>query len=197
MGEQILTYTLGQNLYLNVTNRCTNNCLFCIRHTPGGIGYNLWLEREPSVGEVVDAIRDPLAYREVVFCGYGEPLLRLDLVREVAAWLKKRGATVRINTNGQANLVFGQNIVPSLKGLVDAVSISLNAHAEDVYRKICRPSFGEKAYGAVLEFARACAGEIPKVILTAVEWPGVDMEKCREIARGLGVEFRLRRLVSG
>lgn len=197
MGEQILTYTLGQKLYLNVTNRCTNNCLFCIRHTPGGIGYNLWLEREPSVEEVIRAIKDPLAYREVVFCGYGEPLMRLELVREVASWLKKRGAAVRINTNGQANLLYGQNIVPALKGLVDAMSISLNAHAEDVYRKVCRPVFGEKAYGAVLEFARACVGEIPKVVLTAVEWPEVDMQKCREIAHGLGAEFRPRHFVGG
>lgn len=197
MGEQILAYKLGQNLYLNVTNRCTNNCLFCIRHTPSGIGYDLWLVREPSAEEVIKAVKDPLAYREVVFCGYGEPLLRLDLVREVAAWLKKKGAMVRVNTNGQANLIFGRNVVPALKGLVDTVSISLNAHAEEVYRKVCRPSFGEKAYGAVLEFARACVGEIPRVVLTAVEWPGVDAQKCREIARSLGAEFRLRRLVNG
>lgn len=197
METQTVAYVLGKNLYLNITNRCTNDCLFCIRHTPRGIGYNLWLKHEPTAEEVIRAVKDPAAYCEVVFCGYGEPLIRLELVKEVATWLKKRGATVRANTNGHANLIHGRNIVPELKGLLDAVSISLNAHSAASYQEICRPVYGEKTYEAVLEFARICAREIPRVVLTAVKWPGVDVEKCREIAQGLGLEFRLRSFVGG
>ncbi|WP_242839675.1 radical SAM protein [Desulfofundulus thermocisternus] len=90
MADQIVAYSLGQNLYLNITNRCTNNCLFCIRHTPRGIGYNLWLKYEPSPEEVLAAIKEPASYQEIVFCGYGEPLLRLDTVKKIASHLKKK-----------------------------------------------------------------------------------------------------------
>ncbi|MGB9802615.1 MAG: TatD family nuclease-associated radical SAM protein [Desulfofundulus sp.] len=188
-----MAYPLGQNLYLNITNRCTNNCLFCIRHTTAGIGYNLWLKQEPSPEEVLKAVQDPTIYREVVFCGYGEPLMRLEAVIKIAEQLKKKGGQVRINTNGQANLIYQKNVVPELKNLVDAISISLNAHSAERYLEICRPIYGEKAYQAVLDFTRSCVGQIPRVILSVVEWPGVDVEKCREIAFKLGTEFRLRK----
>lgn len=193
MAGQVVAYPLGQNLYLNITNRCTNNCLFCIRHTSEGVGYDLWLNQEPSPEEVLAAVQDPTCYREIVFCGYGEPLMRLEVVRKVAEQLKKRGAQIRINTNGQANLVYQRNVVLELKDLADAICISLNAQSADRYLEICRPIYGEKAYQAVLDFARCCVRQIPKVVLSVVEWPGVDVEKCREIARKLGTEFRLRR----
>ncbi|SHF50308.1 radical SAM protein, TatD family-associated [Desulfofundulus australicus DSM 11792] len=193
MADQIVSYSLGQNLYLNITNRCTNNCLFCIRHTPRGIGYNLWLKYEPSPEEILAAIKEPASYQEIVFCGYGEPLLRLDTVKKIASHLKKKDAKIRINTNGQAGLIYQKNIVSDLKDLVDIICISLNAHSASSYLKICRPVYGEKAYQAVLDFARSCVGQIPRVILSVVDWPGVDVEKCREIARKLGAEFRLRK----
>ncbi len=193
MAEQIVAYTLGKNLYLNITNRCTNNCLFCIRHTVEGVGYDLWLKHEPSLEEVLAAVPDPTRYQEIVFCGYGEPLMRLELVRKAAEQLKQMGARIRINTNGQANLIYGRNVVPELKDLVDTVCISLNAQSVARYVEICRPIYGEKAYQAVLDFACCCVGKIPRVVLSVVQWPGVDVERCREIARKLGGEFRLRR----
>ncbi|MHB8985732.1 MAG: TatD family nuclease-associated radical SAM protein [Eubacteriales bacterium] len=194
MTSQIVTYLFGDSLYLNITNRCTNDCLFCIRHTSEGIGhYDLWLDHEPDLKETLSAAGDITRYREVVFCGYGEPLVRADLVLAAAWEFKKKGAAVRINTNGQANLIHGRNIAAGLKGLVDSVSISLNAADPKTYVEICRPQAGTEAYAAMLEFAGECRLYVPVVTLTAVEWPGVDMEKCRRITRDLGVGFRLRR----
>lgn len=192
MSEQIITYEIDDRLYLNITNRCTNKCVFCIRDTRDGVGYNLWLKREPSPAEVIEAAGDVRGYSEVVFCGYGEPLLKYDLVREVAGELKARGAMVRINTNGQASLLHNQNVARGLHGLVDTINISLNAHSPEKYMELCRPAFGEKAYPALLDFARECKKYIPGVVLSVVDWPGVDVDVCRKIASSLGAGFRLR-----
>ncbi|MEW6698396.1 MAG: TatD family nuclease-associated radical SAM protein [Bacillota bacterium] len=190
----IVSYQIGESLYLNITNRCLNKCAFCIRQTEKGVGYNLWLQKEPSLTEVLAAVKDPGQYKEIVFCGYGEPLSRLDIVKETSADLKRNGArSIRVNTNGQANSLYGRNIVPELTGLIDVISISLNAQNAVTYVKLCQPAEGEEAYYSMLNFARKCAGVIPRVILSVVEWPGVDVEACRSIARDLGAEFRLRK----
>jgi TatD DNase family protein len=128
----------------------------------------------------------------VVFCGYGEPLIRLDLVKEVAAWLKQRGVRVRINTDGQANLVHRRNVLPELEGLVDAVSVSLNAPDAETYQRLCRSKFGESGFQAVKDFLAAAKQHIPSVTATAVGLPGIDLEACRKVAAGIGVEFRER-----
>lgn len=143
--------------------------------------------------EVLDAVGDLKRYKEVVFCGYGEPLVRADLVIEAAEELKRQGAYVRVNTNGQSDLLNSYDVTPFFSGRVDAVCISLNAHDETTYLKICRPAFGSGAFQAVLEFASRCKVYVPRVILSVVEWPGVDVTACREIAFRLGVEFLLRR----
>lgn len=198
MDEQFtISYQIGQALYLNITNRCSNKCAFCIRETEKGVGYHLWLREEPTAEEVMASIEDPQQYQEIVFCGYGEPLARLDVVKKVCTELKKGGAkSIRLNTNGQASLFYGRDIVPELAGLVDTVSISLNAHNATTYVALCAPKEGEEAYYALLDFAKKCAGVIPRVVLSVVEWPGVDVEACRDIARDLGVEFRVRKPVS-
>lgn len=189
-----LSYQIGDTLYLNITNRCTNRCAFCIRDTEEGVGYQLWLDREPTADEILTTVENPAQYREIVFCGYGEPLCRLDVVKEVASSLKRQGAqSIRINTNGQANQFYGRNIVPDLAGLVDVMSISLNAQNAVTYADICHPQEGEEAFYAMINFARKCVGVIPKVVLSVVEWPGVDVEACRTIASDLGAEFRLRK----
>ncbi|GAB6181016.1 hypothetical protein JCM14036_23350 [Desulfotomaculum defluvii] len=191
----IVSYQIGETLYLNITNRCLNKCAFCIRETPTGIGYNLWLNKEPTAQEVLAAIKEPTMFKEIVFCGYGEPLSRLDVVKEVAKSLKETGAkSIRVNTNGQANRYYGYNVVPELVGLVDTISISLNAQNAATYTEICKPADGENSYYAMLEFARKCVGTIPRVILSVVEWPGVDVEACSIIAQDLGAEFRQRKL---
>ncbi|OPX86264.1 MAG: molybdenum cofactor biosynthesis protein A [Pelotomaculum sp. PtaB.Bin104] len=193
MASNVYAYRIGAALYLNITNRCTNDCVFCVRRTEEGVGYyDLWLEKEPSLEELLEAAGDVRRYREVVFCGYGEPLIRVDLVVEAARALKAQGVSVRVNTNGQAGLYHGRNIAAELAGLVDTISISLNASDAAHYAALCRPGQGEEAFPAILEFAAQCTKYIPTVILTVVRWPGVDIARCRQIARDLGVYLRVR-----
>jgi TatD DNase family protein len=138
------------------------------------------------------AIGDARGYDEVVFCGYGEPLLRLDLIREVAAWLKGQGITVRVNTDGLANLVHGRNVLPELSGLVDVVSVSLNAADSATYAELCRPPGGTDAFPAVCDFIREATRHIPTVIATAVALPGLDTIPIRRLAESLGATYRER-----
>ncbi len=194
MKDFVLAYNIGDRLYLNITNRCTNQCAFCIKNTERGVGYNLWLEREPGADEVIGSLGILSPYSEIVFCGYGEPLVRIDLVRKVAGYLKKKcRKPVRVNTNGHADLIHGPGSVVKLRGLVDRINVSLNAHCSEKYLEICRPMFGPGAYEAVVKFAESCIGVIPEITLSVVEWPGVDIEKCREVAKILGVNFCLRK----
>jgi TatD DNase family protein len=188
----VIAYRIRNNLYLNITNRCTNKCSFCIKfHTDYVKGHNLRLSEEPTEEELKTAIGDPSQYKEVVFCGYGEPLLRLNLVKSVATWIKQNNGKVRINTNGHGNLIHGRNILPELKGIVDSISISLDAHDEETYNRICRPAF-QNAFGEILNFIKEAKKFIPEVRITVVALEGVDVEKCRKIAEDLGVEFRVR-----
>jgi len=189
-----IAYQIGNSLYLNITNRCTSKCTFCIRYKTKLFNSKneLWLKKEPTAKEIIEAIGDPSRYKEVVFCGYGEPLIRSDAVIEVSKWLNGKGAKVRIDTNGHSNLLHKRNIVPELKGLVDSISISLNAHNAKVYNEICRPDFGEIAFDAIIEFAKECKKYIPEVELTVVGLPQIDIKAAKKIADDLGVSFRVR-----
>ena len=188
-----IAYKIRDSLYLNITNRCTNACIFCAKFEDFVVkGHELKLDHEPDMDELKRAIGDPSRYSEVVFCGYGEPLLRLELVIELSRWLKQQGIKVRINTDGQANLVHGRNILPELAGLVDAVSVSLNAPDQATYQRLCQSSFAEDGYQAVKEFLQLAREHIPEVVASAVTYPGVDIEACRRIAEEIGVEFRVR-----
>ncbi|GAB4390351.1 MAG: TatD family nuclease-associated radical SAM protein [Thermodesulfovibrionales bacterium] len=189
-----IAYRIRDSLYLNITNRCTNRCTFCVKfHSDFVKGHNLRLAGEPSAEELKAAIGDPSAYREVVFCGYGEPLLRLDLVKELSAWIKQRGGRVRVDTNGQGNLIHGRDILPELEGLVDSVSVSLDAQDRETYERLCEPEF-PGAFEAVVEFIRRARRHIPAVQATVVGAEGVDVEKCAALAAGLGVPLRVRKL---
>ena len=194
-GEGVIAYPIREGLYLNITNRCTNNCSFCVRMKGDFVkGHMLRLRREPSARELEEAIGDPKKYSEIVFCGYGEPLMRLDVVKEVAKWVKEKGGRVRINTNGQGNLVNGRDILPELAGLVDSFSISLDAQDEETYRKLCAPLHKE-AFGALLAFISGAVKCAPDVQVTVVETEGVDVEACRALAGRLGVKnLRVRKL---
>jgi len=190
-----IVYPIGDSLYLNITNRCTNQCPFCIRYKSRKFNqkYSLWLDREPEADELLKAIGDPKQYKQVVFCGYGEPLIRLELVKEVSAKLKSKfGANIRIDTNGTANLFWGRNILPGLKGLVDSLSISLDADNEEAYEKACHPIFGGKSYSAVLDFIKEAKKYIPEVEASVVDLPTVDLARSKKIAQELGVKFRVR-----
>lgn len=188
-----IAYSIRNSLYLNITNRCTNTCTFCPKFKDFTVkGHQLRLPHEPTITEVLHAIGDPSRYDEVVFCGFGEPLLRLDVIKEVASRMKALGMKTRINTDGQANLVHGRNILPELAGLIDSISVSLNAADAETYQSICNSRYGAEGFAAVQEFLRLAPKHIPSVTATAVALPGLDIEACRRMAKQLGVEFRAR-----
>ncbi len=189
-----IAYKIRNSLYLNITNRCTNRCSFCVRTQSDFVkGHNLRLTREPSSEELIKAIGDPSAFKEVVFCGYGEPLIRLETVKEVARWIKDKSGKVRINTNGHANLIHKRNILPELKHHVDSMSISLDAQDAETYEKLCLPVYDD-AFKGVMDFIIEARKHIPSVQLTVVEAEGVDLDKCKEIADSAGVGFRIRKM---
>ena len=188
-----VAYKIRNSLYLNITNRCSNRCTFCPKFDELTVkGHELKLSHEPELAEVMAAVDAASDFDEVVFCGYGEPLIRLDLVLQVAAQLKGRGLRVRINTDGQANLVHGRNILPELAGLVDALSVSLNAADPQTYARLCNTPFGEAGFPGVCDFLREAKRFVPEVVASAVALPGLDLEPIRALARELGVEFRER-----
>ncbi len=189
----VFAYPIKDGLYLNITNRCPNRCTFCIRENELGVGYDLWLDREPSVEEVLAAAGDVSAYREVVFCGYGEPLLRWEVVVGVAAALKERyRVRIRLNTNGLAEAVLERSILPELEGLIDTISISLNATTAADYHRLCRSDLGLAAFPALLRFIRDSKLYIPQVVVSVVQIPAFDPEPARKLAEELGVELRIR-----
>lgn len=189
----IPAYIYNDKLYLNITNRCTNDCSFCIRNSSRGVGQDLFLDKEPTSTEVLEAIEKLPVSEEITFCGFGEPLLRPEIVVEVSKEIKKRyGSKIRINTNGLSEKVLNKKIVPSLEGIIDTVSISLNAHDAKSYYEFCKPKTGIDSYQAVIDFACESKKFIPRVVLTVVEVPGVDIERCKQISQELSIELRIR-----
>lgn len=193
-----ITYEIENSLYLNITNRCTNHCTFCVRNNAAGVvdGLNLWLEREPTVDEVLVNISklEISKYQEFVFCGYGEPLMRTYDLIEICKKLKDSyEMPIRLNTNGQANLINGRDITPLLEGLVDTISISLNAKDKQGYQALCLSDFGETAFEGILDFTAKCQKHIPHVVLSVVDLISrEDIQACKQIAEGIGVNFRVR-----
>lgn len=202
MKDLKITYELGASLYVNITNRCSNACSFCVRLEHDGVNGkdSLWLEHEPTIDEIKKDFetRNLEKYDAVVFCGYGEPMMRTDAVIEIAKWLKEKNPNVkiRINTNGQANMICGRDITPELEGAIDSVSISLNAENAQKYQQLCKSQFGESAYDGLLEFARLAKEYVPEVAFTVVDiMPKDEIEHCCEIAEDCGVSFRVREFI--
>lgn len=196
-----ITYQVKNAVYVNLTNRCPCNCTFCLRHNgPGVFGSGpLWLEREPTLEETIESLGqwDYERFREVVFCGYGEPTERLDVLLAAAAHLKERDPAlrVRVNTNGLSDLIHGKPTAPLFVGKVDCLSISLNTDDPAEYLSVCRPKFGAAAYPAMLKFTQEAAALLPSVVMTVVGEPVTSLEKqerCRKIAEGLGARLRVR-----
>ena len=196
-----ITYQVKNAVYVNLTNRCPCNCTFCLRQNgPGVFGSGpLWLEREPTLEETMESLGqwDFTRFREVVFCGYGEPTERLDVLLAAAEHLKARDPSlrVRVNTNGLSDLINGKPTAPLFVGKVDCLSISLNTDDPAEYLTLCRPRFGEAAYPAMLKFAKEAAALLPSVVMTVVGEPVTSLEKqarCREIAEGVGARLRVR-----
>ncbi len=198
-----ITYELGNSLYVNLTNRCSNACTFCVRNEHDGVNGkdNLWLDREPTIEEIkADFLkRDLKKYDAIVFCGYGEPTERFDDMILVARWLKELEPDIklRLNTNGQANLISGRDVTPELEGCMDTVSISLNAENSEKYQGLCQSKFGgENAFNGLQEFAKLAKKYVPEVIFSVVDiMPQNEIENCRKIADECGVGFRVREFI--
>lgn len=194
-----ILYELHDNLYVNLTNRCPCSCTFCLRQNRQDMGTSdsLWLEHEPSFEEVTEEFEkfDMDRYKEVVFCGFGEPTEALDVLLKTACFVKDHyQKPVRINTNGLGNLIHGRDITPSFEGLIDTLSISLNTPDPEKYLQIVRPKFGEASHDAMLEFAKSSKKYVPNVVLTTVSTTltSEEEEQCRQICQNLGVTYRIR-----
>lgn len=194
-----IVYSFEGKIYLNITNKCPCRCTFCIRNNDDGLGSanNLWFESDPDINQIKKAIDeyDFSGYdKEVVFCGYGEPLFALDNLIEAAKYIKdKYGLKIRINTNGLGDLINKKPTAILLKGIADSISISLNAPDSESYEKLVRPSFGAKSFGAMLDFAESCKGIIPDIHFSVVDVISKEqIEKCRKIADEHSIPLRVR-----
>lgn len=194
-----ITYAGRNGIYVNLTNRCPCACTFCLRQNRDKVfnSDSLWLEREPTVKEICDSIDtwDLAKYEEIVFCGYGEPTERLEDLLKVAEYIKSKSSIpIRINTNGLADLIAGEKVAHKLEGLIDTVSISLNATNKEDYLKLVRPKFGIDSYDAMLSFTHDCTKYVPNVIMTVVDKVTTkeEQEKSREICESVGATFRVR-----
>ncbi len=192
--RSIIAYPLHGNCYLNITSECTLRCGFCPKYNRSWEvqSYDLRLHREPSAEEVLEAIGDPTQYKEIVFCGLGEPTVRFEVLMIIARGVKQAGGRVRVNTDGLVNLRQGRDVTAEMAEVVDALSISMNAQNEAVYIQHTRPKL-DGAFDAMLEFARLAGERGMAVSLTAIDGlDGVDIAACEKIACELGVSFRRR-----
>lgn len=196
-----IIYTYGGSVYMNITNKCPCSCVFCIRSNGDGLGSaeSLWLKKDPTFDEIkaeIDSF-DFSPYNEVVFCGYGEPTQALDNLIASAKYLKnKLGLKIRVNSNGLSDLINGKETAKLLEGVVDSISISLNAPDAESYQRVSRSKFGEKAFPAMIKFASDCKKYIPKVKFTVVDVITPDeIERSQKIADDMGIQLRVRALI--
>lgn len=197
MPAMNIVYEYQKNLYVNLTNRCTNKCKFCIRFTPSGVdGIDLWLEHEPEIDEVISALEEKhfKAYDEIIFCGYGEPTMRWEVLIAAAKYIKDNSnAKIRLNTNGHANKIANKDITPMMEGLIDSISISLNAENAKKYNEICVCDYGEDGFYEMLDFAKKAKRYVKEVVLSVVDVIGDEaIEECRQIVEDVGVTYRVR-----
>lgn len=203
-------YTIYGNIYINLTNFCSNACEFCVRNhestmdgrefgSHSGEGdYDLWLDREPSYKDVTDILdkMDFSRYKEMVFCGYGEPSARFDLVEMLCIYAHERGIKTRINTNGQGNAILGKDIAPRMCRCIDTINVSLNATDAQSYDRLCHSVYGEKAFDIMLDFAKECVRCGGNVVLSIVDCvPPEQLQKAAEIARDIGAKLRVRKMI--
>ena len=192
-----ILYTYKNEVYVNLTNKCDCSCTFCIRSHKDGVGDadTLWHKTDPTLDEVIDAMDgfDLTDYEELVYCGYGEPTCALDALIASAKYAKEKfGIRVRVNTNGLGSLYNERDIVPELKGVVDVVSISLNAPDEAEYMKVTRPRF-EAAFQGMLDFASECREKGLEVRFTVVDvLPDEEIKASRQLAESMGIGLRVR-----
>ena len=186
-----------EKVYVNLTNKCPCAYTFCLRDTKEMVETNsLWLKREPSAQEIIGEFEkyDLDQFNEVIFCGYGEPTIRLYDIIEIAKYLKRRtNIPLRINTNGLADLIHKKDTAPLLEGLIDTVSISLNASNAEEYLRITRNKFGLESFDAMLKYAVNCKKYVPKVVFTVVDCIGEEeIKACQKVCDNIGIPLRVR-----
>lgn len=190
------TYEYGDNLYINLSNTCTNDCVFCVRQQDSIMGgLNLWLTEDATAKAVIDDLkkRDLSRYAMVVFCGYGEPTSNIDALIEVGKFLRTQNVKIKLNTNGQGSIYHKRDIVPEIAPYIDIVSVSMNECDAEHYQKVSHSEY-DNAYEKVMEFIKECSTLIPKTVVTVVDIiPKEHIEKCQQIADELGVELRVRK----
>lgn len=200
MAEDNLVYLLDGKIYINLTNSCTNECLFCIRSCTDNVkGANLWLSKEATAEDAISQLKKLIkGEKEVVFCGYGEPTLKLEVLKAVAKFIKEtyKDVKIRLNTNGHANFVYKRNILPELKGLVDEISVSLNASTEEQYKTLSQPSIKtDTPLRVVKDFIAECVSEgfdTTASVVSGYKNFDIDIKECEKISKDLGAKFRVR-----
>lgn len=193
-----ILYTYKDQVYANITNKCNCRCRFCIRSHEDGVGDadTLWHKTDPTLEQIKEAMDafDFTGYKELVFCGYGEPTCAIDNLVASAKYAKEKyGLSIRVNTNGLANLYYGKDVIPFLAQAVGSVSISLNAPTSEQYNEVSRPQL-DNAFEGLLQFATECKGQIPSVKLTIVDvLPKEEIEACKKLAASLDIPLRIRK----
>ena len=186
-------YELDGNLYLNVTNRCTNNCDFCVRTHKTYKSFPLWMTKEPSFEDFLPLLKDLDRYKEIVFCGYGEPMFRFDLVVKLGTYLRARGYKTRMNTNGQGDLINGFPTARGLAPALDKINVSLNAPDPASYQAVCHSRFGEAAFGALIAFAHDCQNAGIDTVFSIVDTiPAEQIEACKALSEREGIPLYIR-----
>ena len=195
-------YVLDGNLYLNLTNRCSNGCDFCVRNERTSYyGNYLWLRHgDPTPDKVIAAVKglgDITKFKEAVFCGFGEPTYRVAEMVELCDYFHEKGLSTRLNTNGQGNLINKRDIVPELKGKIDLVNVSLNASCAEKYQPICRSQFGESGFEALVEFAKLCRKNGIACRFSIVDCIGeAEVEACKRLAESVKIPLYIRKYIT-
>ena len=191
-------YTLDGNLYVNLTNKCSNGCDFCVRNERTSYyGNYLWLRHgDPTAEKVIAAANgmgDLSRFKEAVFCGFGEPTYKIAEMTALCDYFHEKGLKTRLNTNGQGNLINKRDIVPELKGKIDFVNISLNASCAEKYQPICRSQFGEAGFAGLIEFAKLCRRNGVPCRFSIVDCIGEEeVEACKRLAQSVNIPLYIR-----
>jgi TatD DNase family protein len=192
--ETKYTYRIKNSLYVNITNRCNADCFFCTHKSDAIIdGYNLKMTKniEPPAEKYIEEIGNPSRYNEIVFCGYGEPTIRWDVVKKIAGYVKNNGGRTRLDTNGHGSFINKHDITPEMRGLIDVVSISINTHDPRKYAEIMRVE--KRMFNEMIDFAKKSKLYVEKVVMSVVSIDNIEIGKTRRIVEEkIGAEFRVR-----
>ena len=191
-------YMLDGNLYINLTNKCSNGCDFCVRNERSSYyGYYLWLRHgEPTADKVIAQVKgfgDIKRFKEVVFCGFGEPTCKVAEMVTLCDYFHEKGLATRLNTNGQGNMINKRDIVPDLNGKIDLVNVSLTASCKEMYQKICRSQYGENGFEGMIEFVKACKKEGVPVRFSIVDCIGEEeVNACKKLCESINIPLYIR-----